>query len=223
MKNPFEIYDIDGTWLEPREADTWALWQNSLKANILLIGQEWGDLKGFKQSHGKSSISSETNRNLIKLFKQIGVDVASPESGIKNNTLFFTNAALCLKIVDENTKGNKGAQGKTNPIWYHNCEPLIIRLIQIIEPRIIIPIGTEAYNSLAEIFHLPIHKSGKFSKIIDKTPHGFNVIVNGYEAKIFPVYHPSRRVINMAKYGMGRSWDDMLADWGRIKSLLATL
>jgi uracil-DNA glycosylase len=94
-------------------------------------------------------------------------------------------------------------------------------LVQIIEPRIIIPIGKEAYNSLAEIFYLPIHKSGKFSRIIDRSPNGFNVIVNGYEAKIFPVYHPSRRVINSAKLGNGRSWEEMLADWGRIKKHLA--
>ena len=46
MKNPSTIIE-DGKCLDCDEIDAWALWQNSLDADILLLGQEWGDVNGY--------------------------------------------------------------------------------------------------------------------------------------------------------------------------------
>lgn len=205
MKNPSLLMD-GGKCLDPEEIDGWALWQNSLDADILLIGQEWGDVNGYLSD--KISINhaySDTNKNIIELFKLFGIAVDYPETGKKNNRLFFTNAALCLKETG-------GAQGETNDVWYQNCSALIKELISIVKPKLIITLGKEAYRALAGIYYLPKYDNDRFSKVIERSPNGFNIKVDDAEALLFPVYHPARRVINMKH----RTWEEMQNDWARI-------
>jgi uracil-DNA glycosylase family 4 len=218
MKNPSTIIR-DGKCLDSEEIDAWALWQNSLDADILLLGQEWGDVNGYiKDYKNLNSIHSDTNLNLTELFKSIGIDVKDPYSNEKNKQLFFTNAALCLKE-------NGGAQGETTVEWYHNCSVFIKELIDIIEPKVVITLGFRAFNAIASSYNLNIPNYSKFSEVIDSTTNGIRLktSTNGRDIRLFPVYHPACRIINLGNKSEGkryRSWNQMLKDWKRIERYL---
>lgn len=218
MKNPSTIVE-DGKCLDSEEIDAWALWQNSLDADILLLGQEWGDVNGYiEDSKNVNSIRSDTNLNLIELFKSIGIEVKDPYANEKNKQLFFTNAALCLKE-------NGGAQGETSGEWYHNCSGFIKELIDIIEPKVVITLGFRAFNAIARSYNLNLSGYSKFSEIIDRTANGTRLkrTADGRDIMIFPVYHPACRIINLGNKSNGqkyRSWSQMIADWNRIGKYL---
>lgn len=218
MKNPSTIID-EGKCLDCDEIDAWALWQNSLDADIFLLGQEWGDVKGFIEDYQSlNSIRSDTNLNLIELFKSIGIEVKDPYSNEKNKQLFFTNAALCLKE-------NGGAQGETTGEWYQNCSGIIKELIDIIEPKVVITLGFRAYDAIARSYNLNLPGYSKFSEMIDRTANGIRLkrTANGRDIMLFPVYHPACRIINLGNKSNGqkyRSWSQMHDDWKRIGKYL---
>jgi uracil-DNA glycosylase len=220
MVNPSTIVE-DGKCLDCEEIDAWALWQNSLDAEILLLGQEWGDVNGYiEDCQNVNSIRSDTNLNLIELFRSIGIEVKDPDSNEKNKQLFFTNAALCLKE-------NGGAQGETTGEWYQNCSGFIKELIDIIEPKVVITLGFRAFNAIARSYNLNLPSYSKFSEIIDMTSNGIILkrTAVGRDIMLFPVYHPACRIINLGNKSIGqkyRSWSQMLADWKRIGKYISS-
>jgi uracil-DNA glycosylase len=218
LRNPSTLFDGDKC-LDSDEIDGWALWQNSLDADVLLLGQEWGDVNGYiGDALNLNSVWSATNDNLIELFKSIGIDVQPPTSHVKNKRLFFTNAALCLKE-------NGGAQGETNNLCYRNCERFIKELIDIIQPKIVITLGFHAYDAIVEAYNLNLPGYNTFSEVINRSGDGIKIRDSASTGDIllFPVYHPACRIINLGNKHNGRryrSWEQMLNDWKRIEKYL---
>ena len=203
LKNPSAIINY-GKSIDSIEIGPWTLWENSLDATILLVGQDWGDIAGFKLQGGKESNHSETNRNITTLFKSIDFNIHNPNSGIHNNGLFFTNAVLCLK--------DGGAQAKVENVWFDNCGKKFLKpLIDLINPKVVISLGEEAYKAVMKTYGRPIPRYNRFSEVVD--------IVQGFplnkDIGLFPVYHPSRRIINTH-----RNLDAQIDDWKKIKQYL---
>lgn len=149
-ENPFGLKNqsviANGAFDEEVAIGAWSLWQGSLDAEILLVGQDWGDQASFERNHGASGIDDNvTDMNLIELYKSIDIDVAHPTDGIQNPCLFFTNTVLCLK--------DGGLAAKISPKCYSDCANLFLEgLIEIIQPKLIITLGKNAYQSVAKLY-----------------------------------------------------------------------
>src|SRR6185437_2337202 len=77
----------------------WSLWHGNLNAEILLIGQDFSDVTYFKENfanYWENERESDTNRNLRKLFLNLGYDIGLPNPLIHSKhrylPLYFTNA-----------------------------------------------------------------------------------------------------------------------------------
>ncbi len=203
ITNPSDVYS-NGICLDSGEIGPWSIWQNSLDAKILLVGQDWGDLQGFKLSGGRDSENSETNRNIMKLFRSIGIYIEGPTSDEKHKDLFFTNAALCLK--------DGGAQAETDESWFKNCGKLFLRpLIELIEPNVVIALGEKAYKATMEAYYRALPRYNAFSEVVDSSGE----IQLSDKTRLFAVYHPSGRIIHTH-----RPMDVQYKDWEKIKNYL---
>jgi DNA polymerase len=203
ITNPSEVYS-NGICLDSGEIGPWSQWQNSLDARILLVGQDWGDVKGFIKQDGEEWDSSETNKNLIKLFSSIGINIEGPTFEKKHKDLFFTNAVLCLK--------DGGAQAETDESWFRNCGKSFLRpLIELIEPNVVIALGEKAYKAIMGAYHRSIPRYNKYSEVVDRLGE---TQLNS-KTRLFPVYHPARRIINTH-----RPMDMQFKDWEKIKNYL---
>jgi len=146
LLNPVQIENgiYDQAHLGP-----WAVWQGNLDAKILLLGQDWGDVTYFLKYKGCDRDENLTNKNLVELFRVIGIDIGSPSQPNPIAPTFFTNAILGIKKEG-------GLAGKVSQSWAReSTEAFLKPLLEIIDPEIIITLGTLAYNEIAFIYSLP--------------------------------------------------------------------
>lgn len=183
------------------EIGAWSRWHNDLDAEIMLIGQDWGNKDYFTTNEGRDTDSNPTNKNLTALFRELGYELGSarPEKPFQKG-LFFTNAILGIK------EGDMSAPVSSK--WVKHCnEHYTKSLIEIIQPKVIICLGMKAYEAMRLIYSdLPIKPMAKLAE--DSFP------VEGGKIQIFPRFHCG---------GLGirnRSFDKQQADWQKINAVL---
>lgn len=135
-------------WCEDcHEINLWSYWQGSLDARIMVVGQDWGCPKGAEVIENIRAINngtekeyhidpdSLTDKNLNTLLTSIGfpADTWNPE-------LFFTNFALGYR--------NKGLTGGFKGKWLRECDPFFKRLVEIVEPEVIICLGQNTFRAV---------------------------------------------------------------------------
>jgi hypothetical protein len=94
LVNPacFENGDYDSDHIGP-----WSRWQGNLNADIMVVGQDWGDIAYFKKYEGFDQPSGNpTNTNLQQFLRQFRIFIKEPKE-IQNHSIFLTNIILCLK------------------------------------------------------------------------------------------------------------------------------
>jgi uracil-DNA glycosylase len=187
----------------------WSRWQGNIDAEIMIVGQDWGDdryfidNKGFDKTRTKSGAPYEnpTNKALMDLLNTIGVNIEPCKDYETKGDLFFTNAILCLK-----KKGRM--QGPVKDKWLKNCGERFLRpLIDIVCPKVVITLGEKAYRSLCNIYNLEQEKNFKDAVEND---NGYPLSAN---TLLFPVYHCGKRTMNT-----NRSFPEQKRDWERIKN-----
>ncbi len=195
LRNPSEInpyYDSD-------EIGMWSLWQGDLNAKIMIVGQDWGDVDTYKKWKGRDKDTNPTNTNLMKLLSIIGYNIKSPEtSDTKNNSLFFTNAVLCLK--------NGGMQAKVKKKdYYEKCMVAFLKpLIELIKPNLIVSLGLKSYLGITSLYGV---KKQQDMKSAVRTLISLNKDTN-----LYAVYH-----CGAISKNMNRPWEDMKKDWDLLK------
>ena len=192
----------------------WSLWQGNLKAKLLVVGQDWGDVGYAKDFRGRDDPGSTTNQNLIKLFNSRGYPLEMPDYEPDYvSDYFFTNGIVCLKNgkdtrsnADPNaTKKKTGMQSAVKRCWYSKCGPLFLRpLIEIVSPKILISLGEEAYRGIMRAYD---RCPTKFSDAVD----GLEPLDLSKDLKYFPVYHCSDDCLNR-----NRNLGKQLKDWTKI-------
>lgn len=177
----------------------WSLWQGNLNAKILVVGQDWGDIKYFKKWSGKDQPhGNTTNENLEKLLQSIGIDIGKPHEGMSSE-VFLTNIILCMK--------DGGLQKKIQDQWLTNCSKnFLSQLIDIIKPDIIISLGSDVTKSILDTFNVECKKSLTLSQIMGSSPFTLNS-----DSVLFPVYHCGDRGVNC-----NRKFEQQLNDWNKI-------
>lgn len=179
----------------------WSQWHGDLNAKLVVVGQDWGDIKYFSEHKGYDAEENPTNKFLIELIRLIGFEV-SPLSGKTPDysSLFFTNAILCLK--------KEGMSSSVKYSWVNSCGLFLRETINIIRPAILVTLGRPAYISIMRLYGL---KREKYKDLAGQTQGLPLFDTTAY----FPMYHPSPLVRLKA-----RKKEQQEEDWQRIKSIL---
>lgn len=192
LQNPSQI---EGGKFDCTQIGPWSLWQGNLEAEMLVIGQDWGDENYFRLNEGRDTDDNITNQNLRKLLTSIGLDPGPPSSPTAQ-PLFFTNAVLGIK------SGGMSADLKHD--WLrHSSLNFTGPLIEIIRPRLIVALGISAYKALRFIF--PSLPYEPMNNLLKYPP--FHLPENGI---LFPMAHCG---------GLGsvnRNIEVQLKDWKKI-------
>ena len=188
--------------LDSHEVGPWSLWQGNLDARVLLVGQDWGDTRYFERHHGRERIGNHTNELLVRLFAAVGIAIAPPSASDNGGgPLFFTNAVLCLK--------EGGLQAPVRREWFANCGANFLRpTIEIVRPAVVISLGEKAFRAICKAFGL---RTQPFRAAVE-APNGLALTP---ESHYFPMYHPSRRILNTH-----RPLERQFEDWSRVRPLL---
>lgn len=180
----------------------WTLGQGNLRAELLVVGQDWGDTRYFTKNSGRESPRNPTNETLVKLLRSIGIEIAGPSpDDAGGGTVFFTNAVLCLK--------DGGLQAKVKPDWFKNCGARFLRrTIDLVAPKVVVALGDQAFKAIATAYELP---RIKFREAVERSV-GFNLAEN---VSCFPMYHCGARILNTH-----RPMAQQLKDWERVERAL---
>ena len=157
------------------QINLWSYWQGSLTATIMVVGQDWGcpeestvmeNIRAIND--GKTDLyqydkHNPTDCNLVELFASIGIDARKHDE-----RLFFTNFILGYR--------NKGLTGGLKASWFRECEPLFRRLVEIIDPAIVICLGRNTFHAVMRAMGLRF-RIGSYNRLItsDRNP----VIIDG--------------------------------------------
>ena len=198
LANP---YRIDGGALDSERIGPYSQWQGNLAAPLLVVGQDFSDMKGFRQCRGWASDIS-TNRTLRDLVACAGLEISMPEYGAPEDRAFFTNAVLCIKT------GNQKGRRQNVPMWcFHNCSSFLRRTIEVVNPTVVVTLGVKALKTVRAAF--PGGDRRPLREIVG------NCIPLIPGVMLAPMYHPSPQVVN--RY---RSFAEMCEDWEGLRPLL---
>ena len=209
LVNNFKQHKFDDSIIHPfdlkhdkkEHLNAWAYWHGDLEAKILLIGQDFGDEDYYNNNNGIDDHNNPTNNSLIKLFDKIDIKIGSSDNPNKYVKLYFTNAFLGVK------KGGMAAPIKRK--WYKETAIKFTKpLIEIIQPEIIIAMGSRAYDVLSIIYN--INKKTMKEIISERKP----LDIKNEKVKIFVVYHCS--TLGQANRKMEQQYED----WIKIKKHL---
>lgn len=188
------IYD-QGNHLGP-----WSVWQGNLDAKILVIGQDWCDIDCYLKSQGKDSDDNPTNRNLARLFNCLNIDVGSPSKPNATAPAFFTNAILGMK------KEGK-MSGRVKASWVReSTENFLLPLLHILNPKIVITLGTVAYRAVAYIYPLP---KKRLQELVDNNPIQLNETM-----RLYAMFHCGALGLANRPFGIQeQDWQKIRIDW----------
>jgi uracil-DNA glycosylase family 4 len=197
LRNPTHVlngqYDSD-------QIGPWTLWQGNLNTTVMLVGQDWGDVRYFTANTGHEAPRNPTNETLVKLLDSIGITIAPPTpQDNSDGEIFLTNAILCLK--------QDGLQGAVRPEWFQNCGRHFLKpTIDLIQPKILLTLGEGAHRVIRDLYGL--------SKMTFKNAVAEKFRLNA-TTDYFPMYHCGQRILNTH-----RKFDQQLKDWERLKHAL---
>ncbi len=196
LSNPATV--ADGRW-DSREIGPWSLWQANLDSEVVIVGQDWGDVSYFLQWEGRDQPGGNpTNENLQTLLREIGVEIRKPRDP-QNQVVFFTNLILCLKTG--------GLQERVEDQWFRNCSSHFLRqLLHVIRPRVVIALGKKVSESIFASYGVPHSKSAAFSATLEQSPYELTG-----STVLFPLYHCGAGSVNR-----NRSMVEQTRDWARV-------
>lgn len=177
------------------EINAWSRWYRNLGAEILVIGKHFGDLKYFIDNKGYDEKKNSTNKNLKDLFEHIGITLSDyptvediPTTQC-NKKLFFTNAILSIPEHKDAYLGiQKKAQSEQEQELYNSFKSdcnLLKKLIELIEPKIIIILGQDALMYIESIYK----QDCPYTYIKDTIRNNPIFTINNGETSFFAFYH----------------------------------
>jgi uracil-DNA glycosylase len=102
--------------------------------------------------------------------------------GLSRREIFITNSVLC------SPRRPNGANDKPTPAEVRNCTGFLRRQIEIVDPEVIVTLGSVALGSLSLIDR----HSYKLKETVA-------TVLSWSDRLLIPLYHPSPRVINAAR------------------------
>jgi uracil-DNA glycosylase len=138
----------------------------AVMSEILLVGQAPGDREGelgrpFAWTAGKT---------LFKWFESIGVT-----EPVFRERVYMS--AVCRCFPGKNPKGGDRVPNKTE---IQTCSQWINNEIEILQPKLILPVGKLAISQYLTV-----------NKLVDVIGQHFHKNINGVDAELIPLPHPS--------------------------------
>lgn len=182
------------TWCDAcEEINLWTYWQGrgNLDAEIMVVGQDWGEPKedseilkniceinyGIRMDYNFDE-HNPTDHNLAKLFCSIGIPIPS---GTRDSRLFFTNFVLGYR--------NQGLTGGFKSRWIRENEGFFLRLAEIVDPEIIICLGRNVFTGVTRSLGKPV-RMGNYNAFVTggQNPHSVT-LPSGKVAHVFAMAH----------------------------------
>ena len=139
----------------------------SLKARILFIGEAPGR-KGADRTRIPFS-GDQSGKNLDRFIASINLTRAE---------IFITSAALC------NPRSDSGANRKPSKMELENCSGFLRRTLELINPRVVVTLGSVALESLKSIKRHDLILKEAIGKVYE------------WDGRLLvPIYHPSPQVL----------------------------
>jgi uracil-DNA glycosylase family 4 len=194
---------INGGTFDSNHIGPWSRWQGNFDSELMVIGQDWGDIEFFQDNKGYSKDNNPSNNMIRSLLASIDIEIPQPsKSNETKNPIFLTNAILCLKNKEKDPIKKR---------WFDNCGKNFLQpLIEITQPKVLVTLGKYAYELICKLYGLP---KVQFREAVIYQKGGF-FLTN--DVRFFPVYHCSRLVINSKT----RSIEEQKADWQKVRKVL---
>ncbi|EHQ28629.1 uracil-DNA glycosylase family protein [Mucilaginibacter paludis] len=192
----------EGNYLDP-----WAKWHNSIPADIMLIGQDWGSTSYYLKNNGRDQDMNPTCRNLSLLFNELGIQIGDPNNPALNQKFHFANIIPFLRTGDMQGGLNKIlSQAKINEF----AEEFIKPLIEVVKPTIIITLGRASTTGVMSVFGQTLSTNRIFKDFVEASP-----IKLKENLLLFPMYHCGSSSVNR-----NRNLDEQKQDWSKIKEYI---
>ncbi len=210
------------------EINLWSYWHggiNNLDADILLVGQDWGNyhdqdckelIAQIKRSNNNpernfvySTNQSITDQNLCTLFNELRKEYNIKDTN--NHKVFFTNFVLCYRKSGSITGGFRQQ-------WARNCSEHFKRLVDIIKPKIIICLGKQVYTAVMKCAGKSPKRQGYNLTIADGAQ---KVSFGSTTSIVFPMAHcGALGTSNRNKNSSYAKLTLQKSDWRKIKEYL---
>ena len=158
-----------------------------LAAEVMFIGEAPGRLGAALT--GVPFTSDQSGRRFQRLLGAAGLD---------RSLVFLTNAVLCNPLRD-------GRNRRPSLREVANCSPWLRAQIDLVDPRLVVSLGTVALASLRLIEDHPY-----------RLPTHVGQALPWYGRMLVPLYHPSPRTMGR------RPWEEQVEDFHRLGEFLST-
>jgi len=139
----------------------------NVKARIMFIGEAPGR-KGADRTRIPFT-GDQSGVNLDRFLNSIQ---------LKRDQIFFTSAALC------NPRSESGANRRPTQKELSNCSDFLRRTIEIVEPQVVVTLGSVALEALKRIHYHDLTLKNDAAKIYE------------WQGRVLvPIYHPSPQVL----------------------------
>lgn len=205
---------VEGGQYDSDEVGPWTRWAGDLDADVMVVGQDWGDVRYFVKQRGFDLPRNPTNLALADLLAGVGRPLppvpTAPDPGAPdaNRTagVFLTNASLWLKTG--------GLSAPVDASWFaESAAPFLLEQIAVVQPRVVVALGARAYHAILAAYDLPV-APGLF-RVVVETPVGLALSGVPGAPLLFGVYHCGARIRNTT-----RPLDQQRQDWARIRDAL---
>ena len=138
-----------------------------LVARVMFVGEAPGR-KGADRTHVPFS-GDQSGKNFDRFLASIG---------LAREDIFITSAALC------NPRTDSGANRKPTKGEVANCSRFLRRVIEIVDPRVVVTLGSVALEALRNINQHELNLKESSGRIYD------------WDGRLLvPIYHPSPQVL----------------------------
>lgn len=193
-------YDFD-----PDVVSHWSQWLGHPQPDLLVIGQDFGNVAYFEDHRGQDNPANQTNAKLADLLREAGFDPGMPPNPATAR-VYLANAVLCAKVGKMNTP--------LRTAWVRACAEHLIRpLANVLKPLATVGMGGEGWRSVRIVYELA------------ETPQKISAAAGGSwraadGTMVFAVGHCGLLGQN-GPYG--RCWVQQQEDWRRIGVALEEL
>jgi Uracil DNA glycosylase superfamily len=202
-RSPGRIRSCAEFAFDPDVVSHWEQWLGHKRPNLLVVGQDFGNVDYFVRHRGRDELHNKTNDNLQKLLAEAGIHVKDPPDRDPDAPVFMTNSILCVK------------EGRmTAPIlasWIRFCtERHLLSLLRYLKPPVVVGMGNAGWSAVRQVFAL--HDAPRLISLAAGSSW-----VSADDTRVFAVGHCGPLGVQ------NRPWPRQQADWRRIGEALLPL
>jgi Uracil DNA glycosylase superfamily len=176
------------------EIGPWSRWLASRPAKIIVVGQDWGTERFFRETRGLGDPNNPTRQKLTEFLSLLGFKVDPANKTDETSGIFATNAILCLKR-------SESLSASVKQVWFSNCGRFLKSTIEASSAPSIIALGRPAYESVMHAYGKHPQRDGGFRAVVDSMPIDLDPT-----RRLFAVYHPAARPHSCSIRQMREDW-----------------